>query len=61
MTASQMNTFGGKLMQERFAKFTLYLQAKHTYQWNLGRIQANPECSLNVAGIVFQKETDRGS
>lgn len=45
MPASQMNTPERKIMQEWFAMFTLYLQVKHTYLRNLGRVQANLECS----------------
>lgn len=45
-------------MQEWFAKFTLYLGVKYTYLRNLGQVQANLECSFNVAGVVFKKKTD---
>lgn len=45
-------------MQEWFAKFTLYLGVKYTYLQNLGQVQANLECSFNVAGVVFKKKTD---
>ncbi len=50
-------------MQGWFAKFTLYLQAKHTYLRNLGASPRKPRmflCSFNVAGVVFKKKTDRG-
>lgn len=61
MTASQMNTSEENRCNGWFAKFTLYLQTKHTYLRLFGASPGKPRmflCSLNVAGVVFKKKTD---